>query len=233
MNTPDLIVFDMIGTTIRASDVVPSAFRKAFETVGVNLSDDDITAARGKSKREAISSMLFESVGAKKAGEYAMQVYDAFENTILQQYWDSTVKPIDGAREAFDWCRENRIKVALATGFDSRLADVLVQKLGWQDNVDAIVCNDEVAKGRPAPYLIFHAMEKTGVDVVENVATVGDTVSDLQAGHNARVGWNIGVLSGAHTEKQLQELPHTAIITSVAELSTVFEDSDEFVVGEA
>jgi phosphonatase-like hydrolase len=226
VKTPDLVVFDMIGTTVRASDVIPQAFRKAFETVGVNLSDDDITAARGKSKREAISSMLFESVGAKKAGAYAMQVYDAFENTLLQQYWDTTVKPIDGARETFDWCRENRTQVALATGFDSRLADVLVQKLGWQDAVDAIVCNDEVAKGRPAPYLIFHAMEKTGVDVVKNVATVGDTVSDLQAAHNAGVGWNIGVLSGAHSEAQLGELPHTALIDSVVELTALFEDAE-------
>ena len=47
MNTPELIVFDMIGTTISGPDILPSVFRKAFETVGVNLSDDDITAARG------------------------------------------------------------------------------------------------------------------------------------------------------------------------------------------
>ena len=223
MNTPELIVFDMIGTTISGPDILPSVFRKAFETVGVNLSDDDITAARGKSKREAISSMLFEAVGAKKAGEYAMQVYDAFENTLLQQYWDITVKPIDGARETFDWCRENRTKIALATGFDRRLADVLVQKMEWQDDVDVIVCNDEVERGRPAPYLIFHAMEQTNVDAVSAVATVGDTVSDLQAGHNAGVGWIIGVLSGAHSKRQLKSEPHTAIIKSVADLPSVFE----------
>ena len=227
MTTPDLIVFDMIGTTIRASDVVPAAFRKAFETVGVNLSDDDITAARGRSKREAISSMLFESVGVKKAGEYAMQVYDAFENTVLQQYWDSTVKPIDGAGEAFEWCRENRTQVALATGFDSKLADVLVQKLGWQDVVDAVVSNDQVAKGRPAPYLIFRAMEKTGIDTATKVAAIGDTESDLKAGHNAGVGWNIGVLSGAHSERQLKKLPHTAIIASVADLQSVFGGQED------
>lgn len=225
MKTPELIVFDMIGTTITTSDFLPSAFKKAFETVGVNLSDDDITAARGKSKREAISGMLFEAVGAKKAGEYAMQVYDAFENTMLQQYWDSTVKPIAGAGETFDWCRDNRIKIALATGFDRRLADLLLQKLGWEDSIDIVVCNDEVARGRPAPSLIFHAMEKSAVVAVSAVATVGDTVSDLKAGHNAGVGWNIGVLSGAHTRRKLKSAPHTAIIHSVADLPSVFEES--------
>ena len=96
-------------------------------------------------------------------------------------------------------------------------------KMEWQDDVDVIVCNDEVARGRPAPYLIFHAMEKTDVYAVSAVATVGDTVSDLEAGHNAGVGWNIGVLSGAHSRKKLESEPHTAIIDSVADLPSVFE----------
>ena len=226
MEFPELIVFDMIGTTVRGADFLPSAFRKAFETVGVNLSDDDISAARGKSKREAISGMLFESVGAKKAGEVAMSVYDAFESTLLQQYWDTTIKPVTGTRETFDWCRENRIRIALGTGFERRLAEVLIQKLEWQDDVDILVCNDDVARGRPAPYLIFHAMEKALVKKVSAVATVGDSVADLQAGANAGLGWSIGVVSGSTRRKALKAEPHTAILRSVAELPGLFEADD-------
>ncbi len=223
MELPELIVFDMIGTTVRTADYIPAAFRKAFETVGVNLSDDDISAARGKSKREAISGMLFESVGAKRAGEVAMNVYEAFENTMVQQYWDATIKPVKGTRETFEWCRENRIRIALGTGFERRLADVLITKLDWNDDVDIVVCNDDVARGRPAPYLIFHAMEKALVKSVDAVATVGDTVADLQAGNNAAVGWNIGVLSGSHSRKKLKREEPTAIIGSVADLPAVFD----------
>ena len=53
------------------------------------------------------------------------------------------------------------------------------------------------------------------------MASVGDTRSDLEAGANAGVGWNIGVLSGAHSREQLEELPHTALINSVADLPEV------------
>ncbi len=227
MDKPALIVFDMIGTTVRGSDLLPSALKKAFGTVGVNLSDDEIAAARGKSKREAISSMLFEAVGAKKAGDYAMGVYEAFENTMLQQYWDSTVHAIDGTEEVFDWCRDNRTRIALATGFDRRLAELLIDKLGWRHDIDTIVCNDEVERGRPAPYLIFHAMEKTGIDAVATVASVGDTVADLQAGTNAGVGWNIGVLTGAHRRRKLEKEEHTAIIDSIADIPSVFEQEEQ------
>ena len=40
------------------------------------------------------------------------------------------------------------------------------------------------------------------------VANVGDTVSDLQAAHNAGVGISVGVLSGAHTREQLARGGH-------------------------
>ena len=66
--------------------------------------------------------------------------------------------------------------------------------------------------------MIFHCMEATAVADVRSVANVGDTVLDLQAGHNAGVALNIGVLSGAHGRDQMQEQPHTHLLNSVADL---------------
>ena len=86
---------------------------------------------------------------------------------------------------------------------------------------DAVVCGDDVALGRPAPFLIFRAMEQTGVTSVHQVMCVGDTVLDLQAGHNAGVRYVVGVLSGAHGKEQLETAPHTHLVASVAALSSV------------
>ena len=47
---------------------------------------------------------------------------------------------------------------------------------------------------------------------------VGDTELDLRAGWNAGVGWNVGVLSGAHPRERLEGAPHTHLIESVASL---------------
>jgi phosphoglycolate phosphatase-like HAD superfamily hydrolase len=69
--------------------------------------------------------------------------------------------------------------------------------------------------------MIFHCMEATGVTDVRNVANAGDTVLDLQAGYNAGVALNIGVLSGAHGRDQMQEQPHTHLLNSVAELPQI------------
>jgi len=133
------------------------------------------------------------------------------------------VKPVAGAVQAFQWLREHGIRVALNTGFDRETTAVLLTALGWLDGIaDAIVCGDDVKAGRPAPFLIFHAMEATGVSSVHKVAAVGDTTLDLQAGYHAGVRWNIGVLSGAHDRAALERVPHTHLIASVSDLSSLW-----------
>jgi phosphoglycolate phosphatase-like HAD superfamily hydrolase len=81
-----------------------------------------------------------------------------------------------------------------------------------------MITSDDVAQGRPAPYMIFHAMEAARVSSVAEVIAVGDTPLDLQAGTNAGVRGVIGVLSGASKEERLLPEPHTDILPSVAEL---------------
>jgi len=60
---------------------------------------------------------------------------------------------------------------------------------------------------------------------VRRVCAVGDTALDLQAGSNAGVGWNVGVLSGAHDRDTLASAPHTHLIPTIADLRGLWEGS--------
>ena len=219
----DLVVFDIAGTTIRASDQVPAAFREAFARIDIALSDEEIQAIRGRSKREAISEFLTQHRKAGGGQPDPMRVYGDFQQILTQSYEAQGIETINGADAAFDWLKTRDVRIALNTGFDRNLACLLIRMVGWDKTIDVVVCNDDVPRGRPAPYLLFRAMEWTDCESVRHVAAVGDTIADLQAASNAGVQWSIGVLSGAHTEDQLRSYPHTAIIDSVAELPGVFE----------
>jgi phosphoglycolate phosphatase-like HAD superfamily hydrolase len=81
-----------------------------------------------------------------------------------------------------------------------------------------VVCGEEVAHGRPAPDLIRRSMELSGINDPTQVAAIGDTSADLEAAVNARVGYAIGVLSGAGRRESLEKLPHAVILDSVADL---------------
>jgi phosphoglycolate phosphatase-like HAD superfamily hydrolase len=81
-----------------------------------------------------------------------------------------------------------------------------------------MISSDDVERGRPSPYMLFHAMEAARIDSVAEVMAVGDTPLDLQAGNNGGLGAVVGVLSGASTEENLRREPHTDILPSVASL---------------
>jgi phosphonatase-like hydrolase len=114
--------------------------------------------------------------------------------------------------------RRRSLLLATTTGFDRDLTTKIFRRLGWQDYFVASITSDDVVDGRPAPFMLFHAMEAAHVDRVADVVAVGDTPLDLQAGSNAGLRGVIGVLSGAGTPERLTREPHTHILPSVAEL---------------
>jgi phosphonatase-like hydrolase len=220
----ELVVFDMAGTTVEDRGQVPAAFEAAFAEHGIAITADQLSVVRGSSKREAVLQLIPEGEGRERSAEV---VYASFRDRLARRYREEGVQPIPGVRAVFGWLKERGVRVALNTGFERGIASLLVSALQWEKEVDVIVCGDEVRQGRPAPYLIFHAMEAAGVSSVHRVANAGDTVLDLRAGHNAGVRWNIGVLSGAHGRDLLEREPHTHLLTSVADLPEAFSPGFE------
>ena len=211
-----LMVFDMAGTTVRDGGQVPAAFAQALRECDIVLRDEELADVRGASKREAIAELVARHAGPVWQGR-SDAVYASFVRH-LEREFGAGVEPITGAQEAFAFLREHGAKVALTTGFDREVAGMLLDALRWRDLADAFVCGDDVVRGRPAPYLIFQAMQATGVDCVHRVGAMGDTALDLRAGYNAGVALNIGALSGAHDRARLAAQPHTHLIDSVADL---------------
>ncbi|MBV9927879.1 MAG: phosphonatase-like hydrolase [Acidobacteria bacterium] len=221
MDEPRLVVFDMAGTTVKDKGRVADAFLFALGRHGIEVTPEQLSRVRGSSKREAVLHLIPEGPDRTKQAE---TVYNSFREHLARLYGEGGVEPLEGAEETFRRLKERDVRVALNTGFDREITSLLISSLGWgSEVVDAVVCGDDVARGRPAPDLIFRAMEATGVGDARRVMNVGDTVLDLQAGHNAGVRWNVGVLSGAHGRQTLEQEPHTHLIDSVANLPDLME----------
>jgi len=215
MDEVKLVVFDLAGTTVQDRGQVSGAFTAALAEHNIEVTPEQLGRVRGSSKRQAVLSFIPE--GPERAG-VAEAVYDKFRVHLARRYGVEGIEPVEGAEQTFRWWREQGVRVALNTGFDRDMTGLLLTALKWDEGVvDAVICGDDVSQGRPAPYLIFRAMEATGTTSVRHVVNVGDTVLDLQAGHNAGARWNVGVLSGAHGRRMLEQAPHTHILESVAE----------------
>ena len=220
MSELDLVVFDLAGTTVEDRGQVTDAFTGALAALGLSVTPEQLSAVRGSSKRQAILQLVPD--GPDRA-RYAETAYVSFVERLAQRYRTEGVRAVAGAEQTFRWLRQRGIRVALNTGFERGITFLLLDALGWSDGVvDAVVCGDDVTRGRPAPYLIFRAMEATAASSVHRVASVGDTTLDLHAGHNAGVRWNVGVLSGAHNRSLLEQAPHSHLLAGVAELPSLW-----------
>jgi phosphonatase-like hydrolase len=145
------------------------------------------------------------------------QTYAEFR-ALLEGRYRQGITPIAGAEATFKWLAEHKTRIATTTGFYREVNELILEQTGWRGMIDAAVSNSDVRQGRPAPFMIFRAMEATGVTNVSEVMNVGDTPLDLQSGSNAGVGFVVGVLSGAAPKARLQSEPHTHLIESVAEI---------------
>ena len=226
MKEVKLIVFDLAGTVIEDAGQVPAAFTAVLRQYEIDVTSDSLREMRGASKREVIRRFVERQPGGSTAEVLARteEIYNSFRSTLAGMYERDGVREIAGATATFTWLQQRGVRVALNTGFDRTITELLLNSMQWDgDLISAVVCGDDVTQGRPAPYLIFRAMELSRVTSVHQVTNVGDTVLDLQAGQNAGVRYNIGVLSGAHTKEQLEREPHTHLLSSVSMLPALLE----------
>lgn len=229
MNAPhrklDLVVFDMAGTTVADADSVHRCLMDALErAAGIRVGRDACNRVMGIPKPTAILQLIQESEGARPADARVEQVFRLFRSLMSEHYRLSPlVKEIDGCSELLAQLKAAGLAVGLDTGFSRDIAQVVLERMGWEANglIDAWVCSDDVPQGRPAPYMIYRLMEATGVVDVARVAKVGDTPSDLHEGFNARCGWVIGTCEGSHTADELRAHPHTHLVARLRDLPEV------------
>src|SRR5262245_45181766 len=216
MGPIQLVVFDMAGTTIEDDGAVLRCLVDAVRMYDLPGTPEELNALMGMNKREVFALLAARSY--PQDAEQAERVADAALATFIGEMrssYDRSLKPMAGAEDTFAFLRERGIKIALDTGFDVAIAGMLMERLNWPGRlVDAMVCSSDVPRGRPAPYMIFRAMERLSVLDVHQVMKLGDSPADLEEGFHAGCGEVIGVLSGAHSAETLAGYYHTRLIES-------------------
>ena len=219
--TIDLAVFDMAGTTLDEHGDVYRALRQCVEETGAEVTEENLQTWMGTDKVEAIRNLL--RLGGHAADEATVAgCFDRFRALLREFYAATPPEPLPGVTEALAELRRNGVKVALTTGFSTDVAGPLLEGLGWATgeggNLDAVVCSDEVAAGRPYPYMIQRAMERTGTQDVRTVLVAGDTAVDVEAGAASGAGVVLGVETGALTAADFSALDGAQSLPSVAEI---------------
>lgn len=220
-NAIQLAVIDMAGTTVADDGLVVSAFESAATAVGVPESGPQ----REEARQYVIDTMGQSKISVFRAlfgtEELAQRANAAFESAYEQLIDEGRAEPIDGAAQAITRLRHAGVKVALTTGFSGTTQEKLLAALGWQSLADVVLAPGEGVRGRPSPDLILTALMRLDIDGVHNVASLGDTSSDIESALRAGAAIAAGTLTGAHKEAQLRAAGATHVVGSVCEFVDV------------
>jgi phosphonatase-like hydrolase len=218
-NPIQLAVIDMAGTIVADDGLVVSAFESAATAAGVPESGPE----RDDARQYVLDTMGQSKISVFRAlfgtEDLAQQANAAFERAYSELIDEGRAEPIGGAAQAITRLRDAGVKVALTTGFSGTTQEKLLAALGWQSLADLVLAPGEGVRGRPHPDLILTAVMRLEVDGVRNVATLGDTGSDIESALRAGATVAAGTLTGAHNEEQLRTAGATHIVGSVSEFA--------------
>jgi len=203
MTTPiRLVVADLAGTTIDFGSCAPAGvFVDLFARHGIPITGAEARGPMGTAKRDHIAALAaLPQVAASWNAAHGRAFTEADIDRLYAEFIPLQLASlpkfddlIPGTLEAVAALRQAALAVAVTTGYDTAMTAVVLEGCRRQGFLpDAAVCATEVAAGRPAPWMIFRAMEKTGVWPPAAVVAVGDTLADIEAARNAGV-WAVGV----------------------------------------
>lgn len=230
------VIFDWAGTTVDYGCFAPvQAFVEVFKHFGIEPTMEEVREPMGMLKKDHIRTMLrMERISSlweikyrrKWTEEDVEDLYEIFEEkllSILDQF--AEVKPY--VLETVEELRKRGIKIGSTTGYTDKMMEIVVPKAkenGYEP--DAWFSPDAVEGfGRPYPYMVFKNMQALGIQSVDQVMKVGDTVSDIKEGKNAGV-YTVGVIEGSSalglSEEEYEALSKTEKAGRIAEVKEKF-----------
>lgn len=202
VNTIGAVIFDWAGTTVDYGSIAPvTVFREIFRREGVEITTAEAREPMGRGKHDHIATIAamprvaaaWQSVhGAPATPDDVLRMYEQFlplQKATLCQHADI----IPGACEVLAWLRARGIKIGSTTGYTRALMAELMplcRAAGFAP--DNVVCADDVAAGRPAPWMLYQSAEALGVYPLSRVVAVDDTLVGIEAGRHAGA-WTVGV----------------------------------------
>ncbi len=197
-----LVIFDWAGTMIDYGSRAPAAaFIEGFRRKHIEISVAQARAPMGMGKWEHIKTIgQMAPVAAQWREVHGRDLNDADVDEmyndfvpVLLEILPRYTKLIPGVTDTVNYLKERGIQVAGTTGYFDEAMEICRNDGADQGYTpDFSICATQVSAGRPAPWMIYRAMNELNVYPPQAVVKVGDTKPDIQVALNAGV-WAMGV----------------------------------------
>ena len=201
------VVMDWAGTMIDHGCCAPvHVFVEAFRSQGVVVTEAEAREPMGKAKWEHIHTMAqMPSVKARFIEKHGREPQNSDIDTMYERFLPLLLEtvgqfaePIPGVLETLNTLKARGIRHGSSTGYPRAAMDRVLPKVATLGLAPEVVLTSSDAKmGRPAPYLIFEAMQRLEVLQVQSVVKVDDSPFGLEAARNAGC-WAVGLAASGN-----------------------------------
>jgi beta-phosphoglucomutase len=174
------VIFDMDGVIVDSHPAHRRAWQQFLETLGRNVSEDDLKYILDGRKRSEILSHFFGELNESEIREYGNRKDRFFQQISLE------VKPVEGVLDLLDDLKERSVAFGLATSAGESRTWTTLHRLRLNRHFKVIVTGNDVAEGKPDPAIYRLACRKLGVSP-QNALAVEDAISGVKAAKGAGI----------------------------------------------
>jgi beta-phosphoglucomutase len=175
------VIFDMDGVLIDAKDWHYDALNKALNHFGFNISRyDHLVTFDGLPTRRKLEMLTREQGLPAKLHGFLNELKQIYTMEIVH----ARCKPRFQHEYALSHLKAAGYKLAVASNSVRRSVEVMMSKSGLTPYLDAIVSNEDVAKGKPDPEIYLKTLSILGVSGDETLV-VEDNEHGIAAGKAA------------------------------------------------
>nr|WP_308301628.1 HAD-IA family hydrolase [Frankia umida] len=169
------VIFDLDGVLVDSFGVMRQAFTIAYaEVVGDGLAPfEEYERHLGRYFPDIMRIM---NLPLEMEEPFVRESYRLASEVVL----------FDGVAHLLRTLRERGYGLAVATGKAGSRARHLLGVLGVLDLFDHVIGSDEIARPKPAPDIVLHALALLGADA-STAVMIGDAVADLDSARGAGV----------------------------------------------
>lgn len=205
------VIFDLDGVLVSTDELHFEAWKKLALELGIpNFTKEDNARQRGVSRMESLE-VLLEKSDRQYAQENKIQLAEhknAFYVASLDTLTPDAILP--GVNPFLAFLKEKGIRVAV--GSSSKNAPLILEKIGLEQQMDAVSCGLDTNRSKPEPDVFLIAAEKLGV-LPQDCVVVEDADAGIAAAKRAGMyAIGVGAANGnpnadvcAHS---LEELPY-------------------------
>ncbi len=206
------VLFDLDGVLIDSVKIHCRSYIIAMQKFGLEPNIQKIRELMGEKAEVIIAKSSNRELSPEEISEIVKEKTRWYKTELKRE---KPLKP--GAVEILKWCKENRLRLGLATGTRRENVEVFLEILGFNP-FDAIVTANDVKRAKPNPEVWLKTMDKLNVNPEDAIA-VDDAILGIEAAKKAKL--KTIALVGTFSKDRLIEAGADFVVENLVEIKNV------------